>query len=348
MVLAGADQSIPADGYLRSMCIEVTASGGDGAATLAADAPWNIFQSVKLSDVNGAPIYGPISGYNAYLSNKYGGYFFRGDPKTEPGYSSTANNPSFMFRVPVEINRQTGFGAIGNQNASATYKLELTLNTIANIWSSAPATTIPTFRIRGFLETWSQPLPFDAANRPQQVSPPWHGTTQFWSVAQFTINGGEQAVTLTRVGNLIRSFVLVYRDATGARVAVNNMPDPLFFEWDARSIRADSRRMIRQAMADGQTADVTSGAAQVDTGVMVYMYDTMLGGHWGGGNTDKYLPTVQSTRMNFRATWPVAGVLEVLTNDVAPVETDPRLKYAESSATGFHPQVGTPIPGAGG
>lgn len=349
-VLQGANQSLPAEGFIRSVYLEMTSTlGVAGTYTPSGDAPWNLIQSVTLSDVNGAPIFGPVTGYQLYLINKYGGYMFRGDPSAAPDYSATTNLPSFGLRIPIEVNRQTGFGSLGNQNAAAAYKLRITLNTVANVWSVAP-TTIPLLRFRGFIETWTQPLPQDAAGRPQATQPPAHGTTQYWTAQQFTINGGQQIVQFTRVGNLIRSFIAVYRAATGLRVtfASGNMPDPIEVDWDARMFFQETLRYRRGKMVqEYATPSVVSGATQVDDGVLAYNFDRSIIGHTGGGSTAMYLPTVQSSRLQFNNVFPVAGVLEILTNDIAPVEVNPNMRYAEGSATGFHPQVGTPIPGAG-
>lgn len=348
-VLQGANQSLPAEGYLRSVWFQVTASGGTvGSAALAADAPWTVIQSVTLSDVNGAPIFGPVSGYELYLINKYGGYMFAADPKSDPDYSATGITMNFALRIPVEVNRQSGFGSLGNQNAAAAYKLRITLNTIANIWSTAP-NAAPALRFRGFIETWTQPLPQDAAGRPQQTQPPAHGTTQYWTAQQYTINGGQQIITLTRVGNLIRSLFLVYRNTSGVRIATANMPDTIECDWDARMFFTEPVGYRRSAMVQQYAKQsAISGTGQIEDGVLAYNWDRSILGHTGGGSTGMYLPTVQSTRLQFQANFGTAGVLTVVTNDIAPVEVNPNMRYAESSATGFHPQVGTPIPGAGG
>lgn len=364
-ILNGANQSLPAEGFLRDVYLLVTTSGGVlGTATLQPDAPWNNIASVTLSDVNGAPIFGPVSGFDLYLINKYGGYMFRPDPLSAPDAISqvpgtnTAGVVTFQYalRIPVEINRQTALGALSNQNAAASYKLTMTQNTVANIFTIGTGTA-PTIRYRGGIETWTQPLPQDAMGRPQETVPPGYGSTQYWSKQQFTINGGQQSITLTRVGNLIRCLIFIYRGASGARItqASGNMPDPLEIDWDARMLRQEPEYYRREFMAQtspaftAQTGAGNAGTAGsfVDDGVLAYNWDRTILGHNGGGSSAMYLPTVQSTRLQFTANFPVAGTLEVLTCDIAPVETNPALRYAEGSATGFHPQVGTPIPGAG-
>ena len=358
-ILTGANQSLPAEGFLRDVYLQVTNSGGTaGSGSLAADGPYSAIQSLTLSDVNGAPIFGPMDGYSLYLINKYGGYMFRSDPAASPDaiVATGTTNPitwQFALRVPIEINRQTALGALSNQNAAAAYKLTATLNTQANVYSVVTGLTSPNTRFRGWIETWTQPLPQDAMGRPQEVVPPGYGTTQYWSQQQYTINGGQQSITLTRVGNLIRSLILIYRGTNGARIlnSSGNMPDPIEIDWDARMLRSESlyyrREFMAQTLAATGTAAGGGAATVIEDGVLSYNFDRTILGHTGGGSSAFYLPTVQSTRLQITANFPVAGTLTVLTNDIAPVETNPSLRYAEGSATGFHPQVGTPIPGAG-
>jgi hypothetical protein len=42
----------------------------------------------------------------------------------------------------------------------------------------------------------------------------------------------------------------------------------------------------------------------------------------------------------------VAGSIQVVTNDIAPAEVRPEERFVENSATGFHPNVGQPVPQA--
>src|SRR3954452_4594437 len=87
---------VPAFGFLRHLVITVTGATGAtaGPGVLAADSPWNLFSSISLSDVNGAPIFGPVTGYEAYLANLYGGYVFQQDPALAKGYANSLTVPS--------------------------------------------------------------------------------------------------------------------------------------------------------------------------------------------------------------------------------------------------------------
>src|SRR3954452_1832402 len=82
---------IPANGYLRSIIIEIVGAGGAGTTgTGAGDYPFNIIKRVMLEDTNGAPIVN-LSGFNLLLANIYGGYAGSPDPRNDPDYSANGN-----------------------------------------------------------------------------------------------------------------------------------------------------------------------------------------------------------------------------------------------------------------
>src|SRR5712664_591215 len=82
---------VPAYGYLRHIAVLVTGqtAGNAAATTYTADGPFSALFEVALTDVNGAPIVGPVSGYDLYLINKYGGYAFMTDPRQSPLFLAT-------------------------------------------------------------------------------------------------------------------------------------------------------------------------------------------------------------------------------------------------------------------
>lgn len=331
---------VPAYGYLRHIFLEVSFTGGTvGAGTLSADYPWNALTNIQLLDVNGAPIFGPIDGYAAYQANVWGGYAYRQDPKLSDWYSATFNG-SFFLRIPVEIARHSGLGALANQNAAASYKLSYSVNTIANIYAVAP-TTPANVVVKSWLEAWSLPNETDLAGRPQAQIPPAHGTSQYWS--QFIKSGivvGANTTLLPRVGNLIRNIVVIARNGSGVR-SDGVMPDPLTLAWDARILTQESQNYRRQKMMES-----LAGAPTRDTGVFAFPFNNLVLGHAGDEEANLWLPTVQSTRLELSGSSAVAGSLQIITNDIAPVEVIPSERFVETSASGFHPNVGQPVPAA--
>lgn len=331
---------VPAYGYLRHILIEVTAAGGVlGTGVLHPDFPFNLFTSLALYDVNGAPIFGPIDGFAALQANIWGGYGFRGDPRIDTDYVGTING-RFFLRIPVEISRHNGLGALANQNAAASYKLELTTNLATGatgLFTTAP-TTVPTFTIKAWLESWSLPNGQDLAGRPQAQAPPAHGTSSYWS--QFNragVGAGQLSLIHPRVGNLLRSIIYICRDATGARNDAV-FPDPMLLMWDARVLTNESQNVRRKVMGER----LVNGATR-DVGVFVLPFNDSNNGQIGDEQPNFWLPTVQSTRLELQGVVATGGAIQVLTNDVAPVEVLPAARFVETSNTGFKPAQAGPV-----
>lgn len=326
---------IPAFGFIRNLFIEVTGSGGTlGAGTLSGDYPHNLFSSIQLSDVNGAPIFGPLDGYAALQTNIAGAYAFNTDPRRSPSYVGTINS-LFNLRVPVEISHHDGFGALANQNAAASYKLNLTVNPSTVMYSVAP-TTPATFRVRVYLEAWTLPNDRDVVGRPQQQFPPVHGTSQYWSQNVRSTAVGANTVPLVRVGNLIRNIVVIARNSTGVRQS-NVFPDPATLNWDARQLLLDTQG-YRNNISWERGNNLLNNS--LDTGVFMYQFDHSNNNSAGDDSPTLWLPTVQSTRLEISGTSGAAGTWQILTNDVAPAEVVPAERYVETSDSGFHPAVG--------
>lgn len=325
--------NIPAFGYIRHIFLEVTAAGGViGAGVLSADYPWNLFQSITLLDVNGAPIFGPLDGYATLWANIAGGYAYQQDPRRGPGFVATIN-ASFVLRIPVEIYHHDALGSLANQNAAAAYQLQYIINPSTVLYSTAP-TTVPTFTVKGWLEAWTLPNETDIAGRPQAQEPPAHGTSQYWSAANKPVIAGQNAILLNRVGNLIRNIIVIARNATGARDDTV-MPDPITVQWDARVLHQVSQNYQRQVMFER-----IENLFARDAGVFIFSFDHSEEGRSGDGPPNLWIPTVQSTRLEVDGVAATAGNIQVITNDIAPVEVLPSERFVETSSTGFHPAVG--------
>lgn len=319
---------VPSYGYLRHMFLEITsASGTIGTFVAGADFPWNIIQSITLLDVNGAPIVGPIDGYALLWANILGGYVFRQDPRDSPWFVGSAPNPAFFIRVPVEISHYDGLGSLANQNSAAPYKLQITLNSTTAIGTGAFGVA-PTITIRGWLEAWSLPNAQDVRGRPQQQLPPVHGTGQFWTSRRPDVLAGNITVPVNRVGNLLRNLLFISRDASGVRVDTS-FPDPILLNWDGRQQYQHSQRHMQQMLFE-RLVDVTR-----DVGVWAYTFDHSQMGRAGDDTPNLWLPTVQSTRLEIAGTIAVSGSIQVVVNDVQPVEVIPAERYTENSRTGF-------------
>lgn len=334
--MTAADQDlgvfdIPAYGYVRSIVLLVQASGGAGAGVTASeDGPFNAIKNIALTEPNGATIAQFNSGYDLYLVDKWGGYRdpHGADPKASPVYSAvgaTTGNFTFLLRVPIEILLRDGLGSLPNQNAAATFKLRVTLSASTTTYGVVPGTTLPTVRVRAFLEAWDQPEA-QSNGQTNQITPPAMNTTQFWSSQQFNVSAGQQTIRLTRVGNYIRNLILVYRRTGTSRVNGNtDWPDPTTLYLDTRPLDIIEINNWRHQMYErtgfggslGATTPANEAAQGLDNGVYVYDFAHEFDGTLGRENRDLWLPTLGSTRLELQGIVANAGVLTVLTNDVA-------------------------------
>lgn len=310
---------IPSYGFLRSLLLVVEATGGDkggASVAMADDAPWNAIAEVKLNDVSGGQLVGPISGYDLFLLHKWlpsnGGHV---DPTRSPYYSApdTNGNFSFALRVPLEISDRDGLGSLANSNASTAYKLSVTLANSSTIYATAPGTALPTVRLRVYGEFWSQPQPVDVLGRPNSPTPPALGSTMFATKYVSPITAGNNTIQLKRVGNLIRGLILVFRnDATPSVRDTAELPEVITFSIDSQPLYVIPSTMIRHYMAERQASST------LDTGVLVIDFAHDFDGTIGGEMRDQWLRTTQATRLELVGSFGGAGTLDVITQDVAP------------------------------
>lgn len=313
---------IPAYGYVRSIVLLVTATGGAGSGVTAkADAPFNAIKNIALTEPNGATIHQFSTGYDLYLANKWGGYRNVADARIGSvfsGVSAVGGNFQFMLRIPVEINARDGLGSLPNQNAAATFKLRIALGKIADIYGVAP-TTAPTVRVQAFLEAWDQPES-QSQGRVNQITPPAVNTTQYWSAQTYNVNSGTQTIRLTRVGNYIRNLLFIWRDASGNR---NQTTQDAFPELSTLYLDTRPLDIIHKTLWLGQMIDRGAYIANAETAngpdLSVFAYDFAheFTGKLGFENRDLWLPTLGSTRLELQGNFASAGTLTVLTNDVS-------------------------------
>lgn len=329
---------IPAYGYLRSLVLLVTASGGAGAATATEDAPWNVLQNIFLTEPNGSVLSQFNSGWDLKIAQKWGGYRWPwgGDPQASPAYVDstflTAGNFQFMLRLPVELSERDGLASLPNQNAAAVFKLRMSLAGQTTVYATGPATTLPTVTIQVFLEAYDQPE-VQSAGVTNQITPPAMNTTSFWSPQIFNVSAGQQTIRLTRVGNYIRNLVFVYRRGGTSRVTGDlDWPNPLTLYLDTRPLDIIERQNWKNQMyertgfggTEGHRFTTTPGntladdsSRGLDSGVFVYDFTHEFDGGLGYENRDLWLPTLGSTRLEIQGNFANAGVLTVFTNDVA-------------------------------
>lgn len=305
---------VPAQGWIRHIDLLVEGTGGSGGSAVGAgDSPFSVIGQVQLTDPAGNPIYGPTSGFSLGVANIFGGYVFESDPRLLPNYSPVDSNGNFAFivRIPVEASERDAYGTLPNSDSSAAYRVNITQAPSTAVYDTPPAGDLPTVRYRAYAEVWSAPTAVDLTGRPQAQQPPGAGTTQFWTAEIQNTVAGRNTLRLRRVGNMIRNFIVILRDADGDRLAEGDMPDPAQLQWDSLML-TDEALPLRRAYIQEQYGFNTS---QFD-GILVYNFAHDLDGHPGFELRNGLLPTTKATRFEFQGSLGVPGSVEFLVNDI--------------------------------
>ena len=304
--------NITPGGFMRGVRLQVRSSGGTGG-TAAVDNPWNVFQSITLENIDGAPIQYPMGGY-AYYTGAWTCRPWWGDPATRYDYVQGVN-PAFSLFIAPEI-RHTA-GVLANTDARALYRIRYTLNTAASVITSG--STAPTVVVTNYLETWAQPDSADLHGNQIEPLPPGLNLSTLRRHQIFTLNGAgaDNQLQLTNVGNELRCAVLIVRDSNGARQ--DYLSDPIRWRLDNRSLGVFSPDEVFNQMNDFYDA-LQSGTSQRPTGVYVwpryYQPGAMKGQSWLATTNATYLIWETATAA---AGLNLPGTVEVITDEAVPV-----------------------------
>ena len=298
------------------MAVTNTANGG-ATGTAAADAPFNMFTSMAVKQPNGQTMYQVSSGYHAAMIHKYGYYRAYNDPRSDPNFLVTGSSATFAIRIPFELDLRDALGALPNKDAAAPFSLELTLNTLTNVFGSGQGTS-PTFTVEAWLEAYDQP-PTSLNNQPVQTTPPNMNTLQRWTEQNITMSTGQFDARVRKLGNYLRCILPIMRNSSNARIVTNGWADPvqIVLDEDVKDniSQADWSRRIWEvwnygALDPGTAATLgtaSTGAVFIDspmgadTGVwpIQYFVDTRDITE----NVNFYLPTIESEDYLLRGSW---------------------------------------------
>lgn len=220
-------------GFLRGIVLQVTsATGVLGAGVLAADAPWSLFSSLSVEDISGGPILYPMTGFAAFIKQKYF-HPWEGDPSKRSDFSNTIN-PAFTLRLSIEL-RDT-LCVLANTDARAQYRVRFTIAPSTAVFSTAPTTT-PTVTVKAYFSAWAQPDAHDLLGNAIQQVPDGLAASRFVMHEVPALNGGANVIRHTLMGNEIRAIAWIVRNSLGARVNLTDAnAGPIDFRLDNRRL----------------------------------------------------------------------------------------------------------------
>jgi hypothetical protein len=319
--------TLQATGWLARLWLYITYTTTGGTA-LTADAPFIMFNTIQLNDVNNEAIFGPFDGYTAFVANKYGGYYFEEDPATSAVYTASATAGTFILQIPLEIVSRDPIGSVASVNNTATITLLMTMNSAVTAFTGATAWSV---RVRGLQEFYWEPRKQDKQGRQIAGSPPAKGTTQYWTQGSIPIAaaGTINQQLITGLGYPFREYVFIYRDSTGSRAnGETNWPDPLQglkfeanflltqynkVQWQAEMSRCTG---YSSATADVRGAGSTPGK---ENGVYILFFNKDFFLKKVGGETRRtYVVTSPGSNFIVNGAFGAAGNLYEVVNYVAP------------------------------
>lgn len=312
--------AIPAVGYLKYIDLEVTAAFTGGTA-LTADGPFNLIQSINLRTAGGNDLIVPVTGYELFLVNKYGGFRNISDPRVGRQYSANQSGAHFFLRIPMEIDPETALGSIPAMASNRSYMVNVQFAPLASTVTGATAGNI---RVLGTSFYWSEPPTVGAGGMAQQTEPDALGLISQWQVEQAPLTPGAKLVKLNNVGNVARTHIFVMRNAAGQRV------DGLTGFGPESQVYLDNDMILtlqgttwEQMITEwyNLTASSKDVANGLDSGVYVLPWHALTGSTAGdpANSRSQLLPTLNSSLLQLWSTWgTAASTLVTMTNSLIP------------------------------
>lgn len=311
--------AIPAVGFLKYIDLEVTATF-TGASALTADAPFNVIQSIGFRTAGGNDLITPVTGYQLYLINKYGGYRIWSDARMGRQYSATTAGAHFFLRLPFEIDPETALGVIPAMASNRSYMCNIQFAAATTVATGATAATVRVYATSWY---WHEPPATGSGGVQQQTEPDALGTIPQWQVEQAVLSPGAKLVRLNNVGSIARSHIFVLRNASNARIDTNGWGTETQLYLDNDMIFSLPLTSWEQYMTEwfGWTGATKDAALGLDTGVFVLPWHTLAGSEAGDpANTrSQLLATLNASLVQIWSTWGSAvATLETLTASVIP------------------------------
>lgn len=326
------------DGYLSRALIHVQCVTAGNAANVAfqEDGPFIALQSVVFEDIGGKQILGPITGWNLYVLNRFGGFVYNADVKANTTYSvttgsgATGGSFSFTLPLPIQVRRRDGMGSLPNRNASATFRLKLTVNTSAAIYSTAP-TNAGTLTVSIQQQGWATSDNRDYKGNMVAPTPNGVGSLMYTDVESIVLSAGQFTQRMGNYGGLTRLWAFELRDSTGSR-AQGESDWPSLFEIEIDKVKVYSRsvntwdHIMSEDYGLNATTEAVNAANTKLKGVKVIHWLDDFGLQPGAENSFRYQPITPNTAIYLSGTIGGSGAhtLNVLKNYMSAVGDDPR------------------------
>lgn len=317
------------NGYLCDMWLEMTTTTAGNSANTAynEDYPLRAIATFTLSDTGGQPILGPMSGWELAIFVKWGGFSFSDDVRNSQTYSATTGTGatggsfSFLLHVPIQFVRREPLGPLPNTNSNNAYAVDITISTIAQIYSTAP-TNAGTYVVKVYQDSYRQSAGKDAQKNATVTTPPGLGAVLYLRRNTMDLSAGSVDEELSQQEGSYRALHFVLRDSNGSRSqGDSDWPDPcqVYFNNDVPYDRTKNYWIRRQERDYGYVAAVNVANGR-DYGTFTLPFNTDNGLKAGSEDRYKYLSVSAADTLGFRGTIGGSGthVLTTLYDFVRP------------------------------
>lgn len=336
-------------GWLRGLWFDVTITTAGNAATVVFNADptaggFSGTQKVILYDLGGEVVV-QLSGYEWLVMNKFGGYFEVGDPRADLTFSQTAGAGAtggschYILYLPLEAVARDALGTVQNESKPG-WKVEFWMDSSAQTYSTPP-TTLGSMRVRGFIDSYTEPAAMAPNGRPFAQTPPLPGTLQYWKSENVALPSGNAKYDVTNgVGFPIRNLIPYVRDAGNSTRATAdaNWPDPMTFLLGNVNYFTRSKNLWISKMSKawalsilGATTPAADAAQGRENGVFPIWFTQDFSGHPGDELRFKYLDTQVNSLLRLTGIFGGTTTFFVLSNWLA---TPSKNRYALISGSG--------------
>lgn len=304
------------------------------------DNPFSVIQKVTFRDVGNREIFGPLTGYEWFTVNKWGGYFGGADgsdPRNTggaytavTGTGGTGGSFSFVLWMPLEITHRDALGEVENKSSSASYTLEVYIDSQANTYNQVPS-VFGTLRMRANDDGYTEPESADSYGRPLSQYPPANGSVQYWTSETFlTPNGLSKYNIQNGIGYSFRNIgIVAYDNGNGTRATAGlvggEMPDPTTISFGKVQLIQLPIRMWLDKMARIWELESAGpdGYATPENGVLILPFTRDFTNTPGDELRNRYLSTKAGNVLQWSGTTTAALSVHFLANYIIPPGNDP-------------------------
>lgn len=327
-------------GWLRGFWLDylLTITGGGTSATYAADGPWGGIQKMTVYDLGGEVII-QVTGYEWMVLNKFGGYFEINDPRADLTYSAAnTGNVHYILYCPFEVSGRDALGTVQNESKPG-WKVEIYIDSAQNTYGTGAALPTGTgtisLRLRGYLDSYTEPQALSGGGRPFSQTPPEPGSLQYWKSESLTLASGSSKFDLSNgIGFPLRNVIYYAYDSGNSTRATadGNWPDPYtILLGNVVLLNISKNLAISRLSKYFGYAGVSSTLPAADTAcgrenaVFPYWRTSDLQAHPGEELRFKYIDTGVNSLVRFTGSYGGAMKFIALTNWVA---TPSKNRYA--------------------